>query len=481
MRYIISLFFMGLLCMATTAQAKSPYQRTAPTLDFTLHKLGPDSPNAAEAGPTLLIVGGIQGDEPGGFNAAALVASHYTVTKGSVWVVPDLNLPSIIRRSRGIHGDMNRKFAALSNQDPEFHTIRRIKSIIIDPRVDVVLNLHDGSGFYRPTWEDRERNPNRWGQSVIIDQAAMDADRFGTLEDLGTTAVVDTNGKLLAESHKYYLKNTHTHLCDKEMEKTLTYFAIRHGKPAFGIEASKQFSTPLRAYYHLQVLESFMHQMGISFTRHFPLTREGVEGAIDQEVAICLHDGRITLPLDNVRRNLKYVPMPKGVPVVYSPLRPLVTLTPDKGRYIVHYGNRRMTTIHPQYFDFDDTLRSIRLDVDGMPRTVRPGDVVAVKDSFRVLPIAGYRVNVIGVTRPGMHSEAGLTIYQQEFRPGFSLDTNNTLYRVEIYRQRPSTSDAFAGMLVIDFNEKGARRQIPPSNLVREEPQQRGSMTGVGR
>ncbi len=54
-------------------------------LDFTLHKLGTDD------GPTMLIVGGIQGDEPGGFNAANLIVSQYRITKGSVWVVPNLN------------------------------------------------------------------------------------------------------------------------------------------------------------------------------------------------------------------------------------------------------------------------------------------------------------------------------------------------------------------------------------------------------
>ena len=35
-------------------------------LDFTLHQQ-----QGVQPGPTLLIIGGIQGDEPGGFNAAA--------------------------------------------------------------------------------------------------------------------------------------------------------------------------------------------------------------------------------------------------------------------------------------------------------------------------------------------------------------------------------------------------------------------------
>ena len=65
---------------------------------------------------------------------------------------------------------MNRKFARLDAADPEFATVRRIQELIRNPRVVLVLNLHDGSGYYRTAHEDRLRNPNRWGQSVIIDQ-----------------------------------------------------------------------------------------------------------------------------------------------------------------------------------------------------------------------------------------------------------------------------------------------------------------------
>ncbi|MGD9209108.1 MAG: M99 family carboxypeptidase catalytic domain-containing protein, partial [Syntrophobacterales bacterium] len=95
--------------------------------DFSLHKLEADRP-----GNTLLVIGGIQGDEPGGFNAASLLVTHYRIKKGNVWVVPNLNFISIIKRSRGVYGDLNRKFATIGNNDPEFDTISRIKEILLD-------------------------------------------------------------------------------------------------------------------------------------------------------------------------------------------------------------------------------------------------------------------------------------------------------------------------------------------------------------
>ncbi len=66
-------------------------------------------------GPTLLLVGGIQGDEPGGF----LSADSYTdikLEKGNMIVVPRMNFYSIMLYSREIKGvDMNRLFDKVPN------------------------------------------------------------------------------------------------------------------------------------------------------------------------------------------------------------------------------------------------------------------------------------------------------------------------------------------------------------------------------
>ena len=91
-----------ILCLIILANLQ---QVQATEFPFTLHKL-----QSAVAGPTILIIGGIQGDEPGGFTAASLLVTDYEISRGEVWVVPNLNFESIIKRSRGVYGDMNRKF-----------------------------------------------------------------------------------------------------------------------------------------------------------------------------------------------------------------------------------------------------------------------------------------------------------------------------------------------------------------------------------
>ncbi len=432
MRYLTALLLLAWL--ALPAMARNP-------LDFTLLQLQGDLP-----GPTILVVGGIQGDEPGGFNAAGMLASHYTIRRGNVWVVPNLNFPSIINRSRGLHGDMNRKFAQLRRDDPEYDTVERIKAIIRHPQVDMVINLHDGSGFYHPQWQDTTRNPHRWGQCVIIDQADINAPRFGKLDTMAAQAVADVNNALLRPYDQYHLKNTHTRDGDTEMEKTLTYFAINNGKPAFGVEASKSFGTATRAYYHIQVLESFLRQAGVEFTRDFPLSPQGLEAAMSRNLQLAFHNGKFLLDMQNVRSTLRYVPLSREAATDFTPSKPLLTLVDDDGGYRVYYGNNRLTHLMPQYFEYDDSLESLRILVDGQYRTTPMGSIVPVSTSFTVAPMAGYRVNIIGVTRPGVPSECGMAIRKSDFLPGFSVDTEETLYRVEVYR-----GSRFSGMVLVRF------------------------------
>ena len=117
------------LCLALAC----PHQAAigaAGRLEFSLYRN-----DGSEPGNTMLVVGGIQGDEPGGFNAASLLVTHYRFTRGTVWVVPNLNFESIVKRSRGIYGDMNRKFPAVSPSDPDFERVEKIKRIITDQQL----------------------------------------------------------------------------------------------------------------------------------------------------------------------------------------------------------------------------------------------------------------------------------------------------------------------------------------------------------
>ncbi len=398
--------------------------------------------------PTLLVIGGIQGDEPGGFNAASILATNYRFHRGNVWIVPNLNFYSILKRSRGVHGDMNRKFSMINVNDPEFSTVTKIKNIILQEQVDVVLNLHDGSGYYRPFYKDKLHNPNRWGQSVIIDQEKINAIQYFELANIANKVIRKVNEKVEDKEHIYHLKNTNTAKGDKEMEKTLTYFAIKHGKPAFGLEVSKQFGTVKRSYYHLLMLEEFMKHLGIEFTRDFPLSYQGVKWALNDNLQLALFGKKVLLDLSDARRKLRFVPIKKNRPMVATATNPLIAILPNKHEFSVRFGNRSMTSISPQFFEFDNSLQKVDLIVDDQEQSFNIGEIVPVSKYFLIKPIDGYRVNVIGFKAKNIVNESGIPVYRRSIISRYSTDNAARIFRVEFYQ-----GSRYCGMILVNYNK----------------------------
>jgi len=408
--------------------------------NFNLIKKGKQDNN------TLLIIGGIQGDEPGGFISASLLSTHYEITKGSVWIVPNLNFYSIIKRSRGPYGDMNRKFAHLSKEDPEYETVKRIKNYIKDTKVKLVVNLHDGSGYYRETYVDSLHSPSRWGQCSIIDQSSIDVPIYGNLEEISLQVVEHVNKNLIKAEDFYSLHNTRTKEGDKEMEKTLTYFAINQGKAAFGNEASKNLPTNKRVYYHLLALEKYMDIMGIEYKRKFVLNPQGVYEAINNDIYISLYDEKIRLPLSQIRNILKYFPIQKDGELNFKASNPLLTIIKKDNSYTIQYGNRRLTRLKADYQVYENKNQIVKLVIDGILTKVKFGTLVEVKNDFLVKANKKYRVNVIGFTNRGK-KETEIKIKNINIPKRFSIDKRGSIYRIEYYAK-----EKFAGMILVKFS-----------------------------
>lgn len=411
-------------------------------MDFDFIKKGKQDNN------TLLIVGGIQGDEPGAFMAASLITTHYKINKGSVWVVPNLNFYSIIESGRGSYGDMNRKFATIAENDPDYNSIQRIKNYITSNDVKLILNLHDGSGFYREEYTNWSFSPDRWGQSSIIDQSTLNIEHYGNLEEISTQVCEHVNKSLLRTRDMYRVKNTHTRLGDKEMEKTLTYFAINNGKAAFGNEASKSLPLYERTYYHLLAIEKYMEIMGIEFERKFDLNVVAIKNVIDNDIFISFYNDKIQLPLSEIRDILTYFPVRKDGTLEFRPSTPLMTVIKKNNYFSIHYGNRKLANLKPDYLEMEDLDNEIMMNIDGEDKMIKIGSIVNVDSSFEIKPIEDFRVNIIGFVKKGQKDESGINVQKEEILQKYSVDKNGSIFRVEFYKK-----DKFAGMVLVNFDK----------------------------
>ncbi|MCT7587057.1 M99 family carboxypeptidase catalytic domain-containing protein [Aliarcobacter butzleri] len=411
--------------------------------DFSIYKKESQTPSH-----TLLIIGGIHGDEPGAYFAPAFFEKYYKITKGSVWVIPNINGDSIIANQRGIYNDMNRKFSVIEKDDPDYFIIERVKKIILDKKVDLILNLHDGHGFYRETHENAIFNPKAWGQATIIDQDKINGlDKFGDLDKIATQVKNNLNkDKLFQEFHSFGVKNTQTKFKDEQMQLSLTYFAITNNKPAFAIETSKNITDLTeKVIYQLKSIEEFMKIMDIEFQRDFDINNyEEVKKRLFDFGEVKINEN-IAFDLSDTRKILRFIPLKKENNEFKFENSLGATKIVDN-KYEVYIGNINITNLFPQIFDVKEYKDSIKIEVDGKVINTKLGEVIDVKNSFKIVKNDFFRVNVIGFSKAGVDSEDDILLKKSDMVDSFSIDTNNKQYRVEFYKD-----NNFYGMITINF------------------------------
>ncbi|MDF1881585.1 succinylglutamate desuccinylase/aspartoacylase family protein [Sulfurimonas sp. MAG313] len=398
------------------------------------------------SGATLLIFGGIHGNEPGGYFAASILAQHYTITKGNLWIVPNTNKDSILHYKRSLHGDMNRKFSNISNSDKDLDTIKEIKELITSQEVDLVLNLHDGHGFFRQKYQNTIFNPGAWGQTCVIDQIKLDNNH--SFADLGCIAqkVSDKlNQHLLQEHHGFNVRNTKTKKKNNEMKHSLTYFAINHNKPSFAIETSKELrTTSQKVYYQLRAIEAFMQIMGIQYKRDFELDSKNVKDITKSRGKIAINNN-ISLNLGNLRKILRYIPLQSNKNRLYFS-HPLGRAVEADGFIDIYIGHKKISRFKKAIFPLLECGNNFEAIIDGNKKSIHLPSEVRIIDDIVFNAPQGHRLNVIGYTDVRYKNELGIKIAKSSLIKRFSVDTEGQRFRAEFYK-----GDTFCGMVILNY------------------------------
>ncbi|QKF67475.1 peptidoglycan peptidase 1 [Arcobacter venerupis] len=398
-------------------------------------------------GHTLLIIGGIHGDEPGGYFAPAFLEKYYKIKSGNLWIIPNLNTDSIMADNRGIYGDMNRKFSSVDKNDNDFETVTKIKKIILDKKVDLILNLHDGHGFYRNKYENAIFNPNAWGQATIIDQEKINGlEKFGNLDELANkvTSILN-NDSLFQEYHSFGVKNTETKFKDEQMQLSLTYFAVTNNKPAMAIETSKNITElTYKVIYQLKSIEEFMKIMDIKFERDFDINNyEQVKNKIYDFGKVTINNN-ISFDLTDIKSNMRFVPLKKN-DNKFDFTHSLARVKNSDNKYEIYIGNIKVCDLYPQIFDLSTTKEKIKILIDGKELETSFANIVDIKNDFKILK-SDFRVNIIGFSKNGVDSEDDILIKKSDIQDNYSIDNSNNKYRVEFYKD-----GKFYGMIILNF------------------------------
>ncbi len=265
--YLCHIFFIALIA-AFSSQAIAQREHTV-YFQNTAYELNIYRIYGTEPGKTLMLIGGIQGNEPGGFLSADSYAD-LSLKKGNLIVVPRANFYSIIMNDRGPNGDMNRKF---THEDSSYSMEDKIVTILkkLISESDYLINLHDGAGYFYPKYVSKWRNPDRFGQSVIADcesYRVSGTDKTIPLGEIARKVLSRVNPHIANDLYKFNFMNTRTSALNsshKEQRKSATYYALNvHHIPAFGVETSKFLPTvDLKVLLHNMVINAFMEEFGI--------------------------------------------------------------------------------------------------------------------------------------------------------------------------------------------------------------------------
>ena len=228
--------------------------------------------NGERPGPTMMIIGGIQ-DEPGGY----LTADQFvdvSLTEGNLILAPRSNFGTIIAGERGVYGDMNRMFDLTEQRFPGDYSIDVVK-VLKDciAESDILINLHDGSGFYRTEYIDDMHQPLRYGQSIISDTDVytytLDGEeRTLRLQDTAEWVCARVNEQIEDSYHAFRYNNHDTFspsTMHAEQRKSATFYSLTHHHiPAFAVETSKNIADhALKVRYQTLAIFAFMDYFGI--------------------------------------------------------------------------------------------------------------------------------------------------------------------------------------------------------------------------
>lgn len=113
-------------------------------------------------GNTLLIIGGIHGDEEAGIKAAEILTS-YTPKRGTIVVIPKANIAACNNNSRTVYylNDLNRSFIGLESGNDTQRLAWEITNVITNFTPVMIADLHESNGKY-------DESSNYIGQSIVL-------------------------------------------------------------------------------------------------------------------------------------------------------------------------------------------------------------------------------------------------------------------------------------------------------------------------
>ena len=156
-----------LVVSAANVLAQECHRTDGVLLQGTEHEIHWYSIEAPIPGETVLVLGGVHGNEPAGAMAASQI-SGWSITRGRLIIIPRLNRLGLAANTRWLPAhredrdlrDLNRNFPRTDQPEPRTEIAEAVWGFVVTLQPDWVFDLHEGYDFH-------STNPKSVGSSVI--------------------------------------------------------------------------------------------------------------------------------------------------------------------------------------------------------------------------------------------------------------------------------------------------------------------------
>ncbi|HEX8465629.1 MAG TPA: succinylglutamate desuccinylase/aspartoacylase family protein [Abditibacterium sp.] len=197
----------------------------------------------AETGPTIVVIGGLHGDEPAGYLAAREL-KKWTITRGKLVLVPDAHVAAIQRGVRAYPRNMNRLFPGKPNGDAMERLAFELWQLIKQAKPDLVLTLHESRGFHVD-------DPKRYGQTFTYD--------FPALKSQFERVAARVNARIAPKKQRFLQFIDPFPTCPTYV--TYKYLRV----PATSIETAKPLPLSTRISLQLSALRGFFDEWQLGY------------------------------------------------------------------------------------------------------------------------------------------------------------------------------------------------------------------------
>ncbi len=169
-------------------------------------------------GPTVIVTGGMHGNEPAGATAAEQIR-HWEIETGKLIVIPQLNRLGVMadtrwfppERNKNSLRDMNRNFPTKENPAPSTALAEAVWEFVESINPDYLIDLHEGFDFHIA-------NPKSVGSSLISPKSAKPTELATAMQSAVNETITDENRKLVLLSRSGAVNGSLIRACQDRLD-----------------------------------------------------------------------------------------------------------------------------------------------------------------------------------------------------------------------------------------------------------------------